>query len=60
MSTLLASLGATALALDVARRVDQQQFHHGYTRVAMVMVFVAGCALLAVCGAVSALLFSKR
>ncbi|MDQ7030308.1 MAG: hypothetical protein Q9O62_11275 [Ardenticatenia bacterium] len=60
MYTLGTTLGAVALALDVARYVDQQQFHHGYTRVAMVMVLVAGCSVLALCGIVGALLFSKR
>jgi len=40
--------------------VDQQQFHHGYTRVAMVMVIGVVCFLLTVCGAIGALFFFKR
>jgi len=59
-STFPFALAASLLLLDRSRRVDQQQFHRGYTRMAMVMVMGAACFLLTLCGAIGALFFLKR
>lgn len=55
MRTLvLTTLTGVSLA-DHILRVDEQQFHHQYTRVAMLMFasLIAGCGLLSLCGLIA-------
>lgn len=55
----LASTALIGLTLaDLILRVDEQQFHHQYTRVAVLMVLgLVSCGGLALCGVIAYLVW---